>query len=180
MRRLLTILLFSVLSAWMMKIHAQLISVKTNVLMDALFVPNLDLSITTGKSTAISASVFGSKKVLGNKVDMWGVKPEFRYWISRRTHTGYFVGLSVTGVSYDINWKREVYQGDALGGGLIFGYDIYLAKHFTLDLHGGFGAFYYRQQAFYEGDRLLKEDFREHGIATIPYDLGISLVYIFK
>lgn len=175
-----TILLFSVMSAWAVNAYAQLISVKTNVLMDALMVPNLDISVTTGKSTAISASVFGSKKVLGNKVDMWGVKPEFRYWISGRTFTGYFVGVSAMGVSYDIKWKREIYKGDAFGGGLIFGYDVYLGKHWTLDLHGGFGALYYRQQAYLEGDKIVGKDYRENGVVSVPYDLGVSVVYIFK
>lgn len=180
MKRLLTILFLSVFSAWVVNSHAQLVSVKTNVLKDAFCVPNLDLSVTTGKSTALSASLFGSKKVLGNKVDMWGVKPEFRYWISGRTYTGYFVGVSVTGISYDINWKSEIYQGDAIGAGLTFGYDIYLAKHLTLDLHGGFGAFYYRHQSYNESAPLLKDSFREHGITTLPYDIGVSIVYIIK
>lgn len=174
-----TTVLVVVLSSWQM-CHAQLISAKTNLLQDALLIPNLDLSITTGNRTAISASVFGAKKVLGQKMNMWGVKPEFRYWISGRTHTGYFVGISATGVSYDIKWKSEIYKGDALGAGITFGYDIYLSPHFTLDLHGGCGAFYYRQQAYFEGDIINKEEYREHGIVMIPYDLGVSLVYIFK
>lgn len=168
------------LSAAAVRMHAQLISVKTNVLMDFLTIPNADISITVGNRTAVSASVFGSKNVLGQKVDMWGVKPEFRYWISGRTHTGWFVGLSAVGATYDINWKSEIYQGDAFGGGLTLGYDIYLAKHWTLDLHGGFGAIYYHHQSYVEGDRIIKDDYREHGILTVPYDLGVSIVYIFR
>lgn len=180
MRRLFTLFTILLLSASAIQLHAQLISVKTNALMDALTIVNGDISITTGNRTAISASVFGSQSVLGNQVKMWGVKPEFRYWISGRAHTGYFVGLSAVGASYNINWKKEIYKGDAFGGGVTIGYDFYLTKHFTLDVHGGFGAVYYRHQFYYEGDKVLKEDFKEHGLASIPYDLGVSIVYIFK
>lgn len=174
-----TFLLFFLLTAAAMRMHAQLISVKTNALMDALTVLNGDISITTGNRTAVSASVFGSQSVLGNRVKMWGVKPEFRYWISGRTHTGYFVGVSAVGASYDINWKGEIYKGDAFGGGVTLGYDFYLARHWTLDLHGGFGLVRYHQQSYDEGDKMLKEDFREHGLSSVPYDLGVSIVYIF-
>ena len=178
-RRLFSIIVLVVVSSWQV-CHAQLISVKTNLLQDVLFIPNIELSITTGNRTAVGATVFCAKKVLGQQMNMWGVKPEFRYWISGRTHTGFFVGVSATGVSYDINWKSELYKGDALGAGITFGYDIYLSPHLTLDLHGGCGAFYYRHEASFEGDILKRENYREHGIVMIPYDLGVSLVYIFK
>lgn len=180
MRRLITILLFTVLSVCTLPIHAQLISVKTNALMDLLTVGNIDISVTTGNCTAVSVSVFGSQSVLGNKVKAWGVKPEFRYWIGGRSHTGWFTGLSVMGVSYDVNWKGEVYKGDALGGGLTLGYDFYLSKHWTLDVHGGFGAMYYHQQSHMENDKILRDRFKEKGVWTIPYDWGVSIVYIFR
>lgn len=180
MRRNLAIFVLTCCLGMTTQVHAQLMSVKTNALMDLLTVPNIDLSITTGNSTAVSASVFGSQKVLGNKVEMWGIKPEFRYWLSGRTHTGYFVGLSIVGVSYDITWKKEVHQGDAFGGGVVFGYDVYLSKHWTLDLHGGFGGVYFHQQSYSDGDKILQKDFTEKGILTVPYDIGVSVVYIFR
>lgn len=160
--------------------RAQLVSVKTNVLQDVLFVPNLDFSVTVSNKTAVGISVFGSQKVLGQQVKLLGIKPEFRYWLSGRAHTGYFVAASFTGLSYDIKWNSEFYKGDAFGGGIVFGYDIYLSKHFTLDLHGGCGAFYYRHDYHIEGDKILVENFREHGVVILPYDLGVSIIYIFK
>lgn len=178
-KRYFTIILIAILSS-MQVCRAQLISVKTNLLQDALLVPNLDFSVTLGNRIAAGVSVFGAQKILGQQAKLWGIKPEFRYWISGRTHTGYFVGASITGVSYDINWKSEVFKGDAIGAGIVFGYDIYLSEHFTLDLHGGCGAFYYRHENYFEGDKLLKDIFKEHGAVIVPYDLGVSIVYIFR
>ena len=176
----LSYIILIVLFASVQVCRAQLVSVKTNVLQDVLLVPNLDFSVTLGNRSAVGLSVFGAQKVFGQQVKLFGLKPEFRYWISGRAHTGYFVAASFAGVSYDIKWNSEFYKGDALGGGIVFGYDFYLSKHFTLDLHGGCGAFYYRHDYHLEGDKLRNETFREHGVVILPYDLGVSLIYIFK
>jgi hypothetical protein len=180
MRRNLAILMILFIAASTVQVHAQLVSVKTNVLMDAFSVFNGDISIATGKRTAISTSLYGSKKVLGNKAEVWGIKPEFRYWLSGRTYTGYFVGLSAMGVSCDIHWKKNIYKGEAYGGGFTVGYDCYLAKHWTLEFHGGLGAFYYRKQTTPEDKVDVKDNFKDHDIITIPYDLGVSIVYIIR
>lgn len=160
--------------------NAQIFSAKTNVLMDALAVPNIDLSLTTGGRTAISASVFGSHKPYGKDAKFLGAGAEYRYWISGRSHTGVFFGLALTGLSYDITWGRHIYNGDAAILGPTFGYDIYLAKHVTLDLHGGCGAAYYRHHRYYVGDNYNYHNYNHHGTTVMPFNVGVSLVYIFN
>ena len=180
MRRNLAILIILFMIVSTVHMHAQLVSVKTNVLMDAVSVFNGDLSIATGKRTAISTSLFGSKKVLGHKVEMWGIKPEFRYWLNGRTYTGYFVGISAMGICGDAIWKNKRFKGEAYGGGITVGYDCYLAKHWTLEFHGGLGAFYYRKQTTHKDKIDVKDDFKDHDIITVPYDMGVSVVYIIR
>ena len=162
------------------QVHAQLVSVKTNVLMDAFSVYNGEISIATGKRTAISTSFYGSKKVLGNKAEVQAIKPEFRYWLSGRTYTGYFVGISALGAACDIQRKQKRYKGEAYGGGVTVGYDCYLAKHWALEFHGGFGAFYYRKQTTRKNEIDMKDNFKDDDIITVPYDLGVSIVYIIR
>ena len=180
MRRFLTILMILLMALFTVQMHAQLVSVKTNVLMDVFSVFNGDLSIVIGKRTALSTSLYGSQKVLGNKAEVWAIKPEFRYWFSGRAYTGYYVGLSAMGASYDVNWKKKRYRGEAYGGGVTVGYDCYLAKHWTLEFQGGLGAFYYRKQTTPKDNIDVKDNFRDHDIITIPYDLGVSIVYIIR
>ena len=53
---------------------------------------------------------------------MIGLLPEYRYWFNGRPMTREFVGIAALGVSYDITWGDRIYQGDAAGAGITFGY----------------------------------------------------------
>ena len=104
-----------------MRMQAQLLSVKTDALWDVAMTPNLGLEIVTGEKTSVNASVFGNSHPWGLKVKMLGVMPEFRYWFNGRPMTRTFVGVSAVGLSYDVTWGHENYDGDAYGLGLTFG-----------------------------------------------------------
>lgn len=181
MRRIIFILLFT-LSAATSSV-AQIVSLKTNVLMDGLMIPNLDVSVTTGGRTAISASVFGADQTWGKDIRMIGVMPEFRYWLGGRALSGWFVGVGAIGVAYHFRWNVRNFEGDAFGGGVTFGYDFYLARHITLELHGGTCMLHYRHHRFYNGDVFNTADvgtYFESGTPVIPYNVGVSFIYIFK
>lgn len=162
-----------------MRMQAQLLSVKTDALWDVAMTPNLGLEIVTGEKTSVNASVFGNSHPWGLKVKMLGVMPEFRYWFNGRPMTRTFVGVSAVGLSYDVTWGHENYDGDAYGLGLTFGYAFSLGLRWVLECHAGLGAVYYNHRQYYTYDRFTDRR-NATGYALLPYKLGVTFAYIIK
>ena len=98
-----------------------------------------------------------------------------------------FVGIGAIGALYDITWKGKVYEGESCGIGIIFGYVLSLSHRLNLDFHAGFGAVYYRQKEYFEGDfydidyvRNGQLDVNASGYTLLPTRIGVSLSYILK
>lgn len=167
-------------------LHAQQVAVKTNGLMLAAMAPNVGCEFVVGERSSIDLSVFGSVNVYGNKAKIIGFQPEYRYWFNGRPMTREFVGIAALGATYDITWGRHIYQGDAAGAGVTFGYSFNLSKRLNVECYGGFGAVYFRQKQYYVNDNF--EDFIENGAARanatgyklLPIKLGVSISYIIK
>lgn len=178
MRRILLWIFLCSASVWTIK--AQSLALKTDALWDLAMTPNLGLELVMGNRTSINLSVFGNHKPWGQNIQMYGLQPEFRYWFSGHPMFREFIGVGLLGVNYDIRWKNEIYDGDAYGGGLTFGYAFYLSPHWNLECYGSFGAVWYDQKHYYETDNY-KENYRNsHGYALIPFKIGVSFVYLFK
>lgn len=175
-RFLLVILCMFVLTA----VRAQMLGLKTNLLKDGACMPNVSLEIATGSRTTLSTEIFGSVKSWGHRFKTVGVAPELRWWFGGRTFSRFFLGVGAKGMHYDIAWKGENYRGDAAGMGLTFGYDFYLGRHFSLDISAGTGAMAYWQKHSKEGDTEVPLTYSEKGIAVVPYQFGVSLIYIIK
>lgn len=167
-------------------LRAQQVAVKTNGLMLAAMAPNVGCEFVVGERSSIDLSAFGSVKVYGNKAKIIGFQPEYRYWFNGRPMTREFVGIAALGATYDITWGRHIYQGDAAGAGVTFGYSFNLSKRLNVECYGGFGAVYFRQKQYYVNDNF--EDFIENGAARanatgyklLPIKLGVSISYILK
>ncbi len=165
--------------AWSgMKVHAQLLALKTNALMDVAMVPNLGLEVVTGGKTSLNASVFGTPYFWGKDVRLIGVKPEFRYWFNGRPLTREFIGIGGAITAYDITWGNQRYKGDAYAGALTFGYDFILGPHWSMECHAGIGLLYYNQQRYYLGDRVRDNYYNANGFHLVPYDIGVTFVWI--
>ena len=166
-------------------LHAQQIAVKTNGLMFAAMMPNVGCEFVVGERSSIDISAFGAVNIYGNKAQMLGLMPEYRYWFNGRPMTREFVGISALGTSYDITWGDNIYQGDAAGAGVTFGYALNLSKRLNVEFHGGFGAVYFKQKQYYKNDNL--EDYTNGtaqanatGYKLLPIKIGVSISYIFK
>ena len=166
-------------------LHAQQIAVKTNGLMFAAMMPNVGCEFVVGERSSIDISAFGAVNIYGNKAQMIGLMPEYRYWFNGRPMTREFVGISALGTSYDITWGDNIYQGDAAGAGVTFGYALILSKRLNVEFHGGFGAVYFKQKQYYKNDNL--EDYTNGtaqanatGYKLLPIKIGVSISYIFK
>jgi len=168
-------------------LRAQMVAVNTDVLMDALQLPSLGAELVIGERSTIGLNAFGGYHPWGKKVQVIGVQPEYRYYFSGRPMSRYFVGLGGLLTSHDITWSGKVYNGNAAGVGLTFGYVLSLTKRLNLDFHAGFGAVYYRQKEYFEGD-FYDEDYSINGVirtnakgyTLLPTRIGISVSYILK
>ena len=117
-------------------LHAQQLAVKTNGLMLAAMAPNIGCEFVVGERSSIDISAFGAVNIYGNKAKMIGLLPEYRYWFNGRPMTREFVGIAALGVSYDITWGDRIYQGDAAGAGITFGYALNLNRRLNVEFYG--------------------------------------------
>ena len=166
---------------------AQMLAVSTDMLHDALMMPSLGLELVTGERTTIGMHAFGGYHPWGNSSRMIAVQPELRYFFSGRPMSREFVGIGAIGALYNITWKGKVYEGESCGIGLTFGYVLSLTYRLNLDFHAGFGAIYYRQKEYFEGDfydidysRNGNLETNAWGYTLLPTRIGISLSYILK
>lgn len=178
MKKILVVVLFVMTS---MAGRAQMLALKTNALMDVGMIPNIGLEIATGNRTSLSANGFASWNIYGMKAKTYGFIPEFRYWLSGNTFSKLFLGVGATLAHYDLTAAKVNYYGSAYGAGLNVGYDYWLSKHFSVEFHGGVGMYYYHHARTGEND-ILPENrkYNDQGWTVLPYNIGISFVYVIK
>lgn len=115
------------------------------------------------------------------KAKTYGFIPEFRYWLSGNTFSKLFLGAGATLAHYDLATGGTNYYGSAYGAGLNIGYDCWLSKHFSVEFHGGVGMYYYHHARTGEEDILpVNPEYNAQGWTVLPYNIGISFVYVIK
>ena len=159
-----------------------MVAVKSNALMDAGLIPNLELEVSVKNRSTLGLMGFGSVNVLGQSFRTLGVAPEYRYWIGGRPMVHLYVGVGLLAVTYDINWKGRIHKGDVVGGGLEFGYVKPLNKRWNMEISGGTALIGYYQHYYYEGDTYNPNTHHQnsHGFKMLPYKVGLSFAYIIK
>ena len=160
-------------------VHAQMLGLKTNLLKDAACTPNIALDVALGGHISLSTELCGSYNIYGTKFKTFGVAPEVRYWYEGRCYKGFFLGIGAKAIHYDYTWKKERRRGDAGGVGVTFGYDFFFRDHFAIDVHAGLGAMAH-WQSHYSEDNPRNLSYRERGLSIVPYQLGVSFIYIIK
>ena len=162
-------------------LKAQMLALKTNALMDAALVPNIGLELATGSKTSLAANGFASWNIYGMTAKTYGFAPEFRYWLSGNTFSKLFVGIGATMAHYDIAARKTEYFGSAYGGGINVGYNYWLSKHFSVEFHGGVGVYYYHHASFPVTEVINDiPKYNDSGWTLLPYQLGVSFVYVIK
>ena len=152
--RALFVLLFA-FSFYSSLTKAQNIALKTNVVTDLTGTINLGAELITNEQWTVNLSGNLNKwnHSHGRRWKHWVVQPEVRYWLCE-SFGGHFVGLHLQGGMYNIgNLKNGIhflgtdfskishgrYQGWLLGGGIAYGYDWILSKHWNLETEIGIG-----------------------------------------
>ena len=168
------------------QMRGQQIAVKTNVLMLGALTPNLGCEVVTGEHTSVDLSAFGHKNPYGITSALAGFQPEFKFWFNGRPMTREYVGVGMLLTTYDITWKKSVYDGDAIGIVVTGGYVFSLGRRWNLELSGSFGFVGFRQKQYYVNDNyddyFVDEGTRTNswGYKMFPIELGVSFCYIIK
>lgn len=168
------------------KSHKGIIGIRTNGLYDAVAVPNLGIDMYVSKAVSVGVNWMYS---------WWNSDRIHRYW---RTYggdvhadywfdptllwSGHHVGVYAQMGTYDFEWKGVGYQGPkwTWGGGLSYGYSVWLSNHFSLDFNLGLG---YAQGKRYEYTPGLSSDKKYYLDKTKtmhwvgPTKLEVSLIW---
>lgn len=176
--------------------HAQKVGVKTNLLYGGLtFTPNLGaefrlrpkltLDISGGYNPWNREGSYHDNK----KLVHWLIEPELRYWLCE-SFNGHFFGAHLLYSQYNISqhdlpWllgnhsDKYRFEGNAAGGGISYGYQFVLGKHWNLEATLGIGyarLWYNKFDCLKCGEKLGKGHRNYFG----PTKAGISIIYIIK
>lgn len=190
------ILLILIIAGASIKINAQKVGVKTNLLYGAYtYTPNLGLEIGLSPKTTLSlGGGYNPWNLDGTESDNkklvhWLGQVEARYWLCQR-FTGHFFGIHATGAQYNISGhklpllfgkdsKDFRYEGYAYGGGISYGYQFILGKRWNLEATLGAGYLrlnYDKHHCQKCGEKVESAKKNYFG----PTSAGISLIYIIK
>lgn len=123
-------------------------AVKTNMLYDALLVPNIGVEFYVGKNWSVAGNWMYAWWKSDRKHNYWriyGGDLEVRRWFGRKASekplTGHHVGLYGQIVTYDFELGGKGYLGDkwSYGGGVAYGYSLPVGHRFNVDFTLGIG-----------------------------------------
>lgn len=183
-------------------LRAQEMAVKTNLLYDATTTPNLGIEAGVGKKHTLQLFYglnpwkFDSQSHGQRYVNHWLLMPEYRWWPCTKFN-GHFFGVHLMGgqfnaASVDIplpgfffsgdnirsGVKDTRYEGSFAGGGVTYGYQWILNRHWNLEAEIGVGynrIWYDRYPCYKCGAKIASGKSNYAGVTKA----GISLLYIF-
>ena len=172
---------------------AQQVAVKTNLLYDAATTPNIGAEVGMGKKHTMQL-YYGlnpwkfSGDNGGKYFKHWLLEPEYRYWFCHRFQ-GSFVGIHGLGGEFNAanielpfgiekGLRDHRYEGWYIGGGLTYGYQWVLSRHWNLEASVGVGVIYADYQKFECGECGRKVD-DDNTLYVGPTKGVLSLIYMF-
>lgn len=161
--------------------------VKTNMLYDALLVPNGGLEIYLGKNWSIDAYwmyAWWKSDRVHNYWRTYGGDVELRKWLGsaakRKPLTGHHIGAYAQIVTYDFELGGRGYLADrwSYAAGVSYGYSLPVAKRLNIDFSIGLGYMggEYKEYLPQDGHYVCQSTKRRHWIG--PTKAEISLVWL--
>ncbi len=174
-------------------------ALKTNLLYDATLTPNLGIEIGTAKKQTFQLLYGLNPWEFTNSNDEtvmakhWYLSPEYRWWFCQRFN-GAFFGVHAHGGQFNVcnidlptfidkiypteDLADHRYEGWYVGGGVTFGYQWVMSKHWNFEAAIGAGYTYidYEKYACGECGELLKDGNAHYWGIT---KANLSLLYIF-
>ena len=123
-------------------------ALRTNLLYDAVLVPNIGLEVWLGKGFTLGADWFGTWLYSDAKHIYWqgyGGYLTLRYYFGKvaaeNRFLGHHVGLYGSCLTYDIEFGGKGYQAAkfGFGGGVEYGYSLYVGHDLSIDFNLGVG-----------------------------------------
>ncbi|MCC8186472.1 MAG: DUF3575 domain-containing protein [Bacteroides sp.] len=188
-KRVLFLLALLISGTWAM--YGQKAAIKSNLIADFTTTFNLATEFGLGSKTTLDLYANYNPWTFdnGKKFKHFLFQPEVRHWFCDKFN-GHFVGLhghvgvfNVGGVKMPFGmWNKlrdNRYEGNFYGGGVSYGYQWILGKHWNLEANIGVGYAYIRYDQ-YEcgncGERIAKgRSYNYFG----PTKAAISLMYVF-
>lgn len=171
------------------------IAVKTNVAMDAVAIPNLGVEVGLSKKLTLDVPVYYNPwKSVAWKTDdnklfkLFMVQPELRYWLCEKFN-GHFFGLhgmagayNTTGIDFPFSpfdgLDSYRYKGHFYGGGISYGYQYILGRHWSVEATLGIGYAHVRYKKYpCENCAEMKEKGTENYFG--PTRAALNLIYVF-
>ena len=170
---------------------AQKVGLKTNVIADATTSMNLALEIGTAPKNTLDFYVsYNPWELGGNKLlKHLYIQPEYRFWFCEK-FAGSFLGVHLHGGIFNLSGiklpfdlyqglRNHRYEGNFIGGGVSYGYQWILGRHWNLEANIGAGYAYLNYDKYQCGScgKRLEKDKDKHYFG--PTKAAVSLVYIF-
>lgn len=181
MRKILTTAaLFIIGSLAQIPVQAQSVGLKTNALYWGTTTINFGVEpVLSPHSTIDIEGVYNPWEFNNNrKLKLWGVQPEYRYWICEK-FDGHFFGIHAHYGEYNVALNSDRYDGWLVGGGVSYGYNWIMNRHWRLEATIGVGYAYMDYNTY---QRPKCGDFIRHKIKNYvgPTKVGISFIYLIK
>ncbi|MBR1630795.1 MAG: DUF3575 domain-containing protein [Paludibacteraceae bacterium] len=190
-------LLIWFITAWIgiAEIAAQEVAVKTDLLYDATTTPNIGMEFGMGQHWTMQVFYGLNPWTFSEdrKVRHWVVMPEVRYWLCS-TFNGHFFGLHAMGGEFNLegirlpnylmpfgtltDLKDHHYEGWYAGGGLTYGYQWILGRHWNIEASIGLGGAYLDYSKYKCKECGFEEDPGHKVYFGLTKEV-ISLLYIF-
>ena len=170
------------------------VAVKSNLAMDALAVPNLGLELGLAKRWTLDVPAYYNPwdQVMWRKQDdklfkLFMVQPEARYWFCDKFN-GHFLGIHAMGGVYNTtgialpfspfdDLAEYRYKGHFYGGGISYGYQYILSRHWSLEATLGIGYAYVLYKKYpCQNCKPMKEKGNEHYVG--PTRAALNLIYV--
>ena len=169
---------------------AQTVAVKTNLLYDATSTLNLGMEFGLARKWTldVSGSLNPWKFKDDKKFRIWMVQPEARYWFCEKFN-GHFVGFHAMGGQFNAgnikmpfglmkHLKDNRYEGWYAGGGLVYGYQWVVGRHWNFEAAVGVGYDYISYDKYKCGSCGSKEGSGHTNYVGIT-KVAIAAVYLF-
>lgn len=168
--------------------HPRMLHLRTNLLYDALLVPNVGAEFGLTDRCSLVGNVMFDWLGFSQKQLYWRIlsgDAELRYWlgsdVSGFLRKGHHVGLYGALYRYDVELGRNGQMGDFnYGGGISYGYSAVLSPQLSLDMSVGLGYMggEYKKYKYIDGRYVWQSDCQRNYFG--PTKAEVTLVWHFE
>lgn len=158
--------------------HLGMWTIGTNLAYLGALMPNIEIQGLLSRRISLSVEgmcAWWSQRDKHRYYQLAGINPELRYWTGHEALRGQYFGLMLMGGLYDLEDKKQGYQGEYLAGGLTLGYVLKLSRRLSLDfgLGGGYLFTQYRKYLPENDKYVYQYTDKSHYIGPLKLKLGL-------